>query len=207
MDRFTKDPVQLQQKLIYVQSELKKEQERIDQFKKSYNYQYIERLKQDNHLLEVDKEELERHLYDLEEKLEKYKRQIDVANLKVKMYQDAWEKIDQQYQELKEEYRDLKENYTVMQDRLFDLKSELQRVDVLLIEKNQNIEQLEKESEYKTGKIEKLEFNSQSFLNENQHYRQQTESIQKAYGHLEGVLHQFLISHLINQLKGFQKLR
>ncbi|MGP4072096.1 hypothetical protein ACTWQB_06040 [Piscibacillus sp. B03] len=219
MARYTKDPVQLQQKLIHVQSELKKEQERIDQFKRTYNYQYIEQLKEDNHLLEIDKEELERHLYDLEKKLEKYKRQMDVANLKVKMYQDAWEKIDQEYQQLKEDYQELKENHQDLQGRLFKLNSEQQQNEVILIEKNQNIEKLENKHTsqnqhieelvrtqfFQNKKIEQLELKSQALSNEAHHYRQQTKSTQNAYGQLERVFHQFLISHLINQLKGISQ--
>ncbi|MFD2639937.1 hypothetical protein [Piscibacillus salipiscarius] len=107
MSESKQDAIQLQQKLIYLQSELKKKQKRIDEIEHSHHYLLIEQLKKENQEFRKKQEDLGEHLSSLEIKLEHYKRLLDVANIKVNMYQNALEKLEHDHQQLKEELIEL----------------------------------------------------------------------------------------------------
>ncbi|WP_091773783.1 hypothetical protein [Piscibacillus halophilus] len=200
MSRKVQDPIQLQQKLIHVQSELKKQQKRLNNYKQTYKYQMIEQLKQENAILESDNEELEEHLYSLEEKLDKYKSHLDVANIKVHMYQQALEKMNHEYSQLKDDYQDLKNDYKKLQDHLFHAQSSKQQIKEELVNKNKEVERYVQYKVQYEHRVEQLETQHNVLNKENDHYQNMNVMLKNQNRRLEENYKKFLIRYLVKQL-------
>lgn len=142
------DPVQLQQKIIHFQSELKKYQDIVKDYENNYHFAQFKKLKEENELLKAQMEEQQN---EFERKIEEIEKQYSM-NSESSSNDTTTEEA---FQQLIEEKEKVENELLQTREILINERKQFERV----------ITQLKKEKTDLKNKLNALELNNDSLIN------------------------------------------